>query len=65
MDAGIGRKGKRSSVWMRDGNLVKWVTATGPAHKGGTGTYANVPLSARTHTHTSNDRDCPLLYSNC
>lgn len=65
MDVGMGSKRKRSLVWMRDGDLVKWVTATGRAHKGATSTYANVPPHIHTNTHTQNDRDCPLLCSNC
>lgn len=33
MDVGTGRKRNGKRVWMRDGNLVKWVMATGHAHK--------------------------------
>lgn len=40
---------------MRDGDPVKWVTATGRAHKGVTSTNANMP------SHTQNDR----LFSPC
>lgn len=59
MDVGMGSKGKRSLVWMRDGDLVKWVTATGRAHKRVTSTYANVP--SHTHTHTW-QRLLPLVF---
>lgn len=48
MDVGMGSKRKRSLVWSRDGDPVKWVTATGRTHKIVMSTYANVP----THTHT-------------
>ncbi len=37
---------------MRDGDLVKWVRATGRAHKGETSTYANVPLHTHSYTHS-------------
>lgn len=54
MDVGMESVRKRSSVWMRDGDPVKWVIATGRAHKGVTSTNANMP----SHTHTHKMSDC-------
>lgn len=52
MDVGMGSRRKRSSRWMRDGDLVKWVTATARAHKAVMSTYANMPSHTVEMTET-------------
>lgn len=57
---------ERSPVWMRDGDPVKWVIATGRTHKGETSTNANM----RFHTHKPKHKHKTLhglssLCSNC
>ena len=66
---GWGAKGKGARFGW--GMVFKWSGSQLLAMhtKGVTSTYANVPTHTHTHTHThtytQNDRDCPLLCSNC
>ena len=62
MDVGMRSTRRRILVWRRDGDPVKWVTATGRAHEIVMSTYSNVPSHTHTHTHMEGQRLSPLVF---